>query len=255
MKNWGSRLLVPVLVLLLTSFTKKEVVWVTIGDSITYLNEHLDETGNRVTKGYQTRVKEALPEITYYNQGHNGWTAVGIAKEFDKLGVQKGDIYSIFLGTNDWWSGLPLGSLTDYKENTGLTTVCGAFRIIVNKIRLINPNAKIILITPMQRADFVYLFDKNNTAWASNKDKNGQFLSSFADAIVQIGAYERFDVVDLYHKKGMELKNLVKFKSDSGDYPYPVEAIDITYDGLHPSDRGYDIIAKMLIKSLKKNMK
>ena len=30
--------------------------WTAIGDSITYLNDHLDETGNRVTSGYLTRV-------------------------------------------------------------------------------------------------------------------------------------------------------------------------------------------------------
>ena len=35
------------------------------------------------------------------------------------------------------------------------------------------------------------------------------------------------------------------------EYPYPVEAIDMTYDGLHPSDKGYDIIANMLIDVLK----
>ncbi|MES2827614.1 MAG: SGNH/GDSL hydrolase family protein [Bacteroidota bacterium] len=261
--------------LLLSSFSKKEIVWVTIGDSITYLNEHLNETGDRVTKGYQTRVKEKLGAITYYNQGHNGWTAVGIAKEFDKLGVQKGDVYSIFLGTNDWWSGLPLGNLNDYKEDTGLKTVCGAFRVIVNKIKLINPEAKIIMITPMQRTDFVYLFDKKNNAWGSDKARNDQFLSAFADAVVQIAKYEHFDIVDLYHKKEMALKNLVYFKQlkDPGtgeyknysfpdfstipfnpadDYPYPAGSINVTYDGLHPSDKGYEIIANMLTKVLKK---
>ncbi len=49
-------LVVLLALLLLSSFTEKEVTWVAIGDSITYLNDHLDETGNRVTKGYLTRV-------------------------------------------------------------------------------------------------------------------------------------------------------------------------------------------------------
>ncbi|MGI8635501.1 MAG: SGNH/GDSL hydrolase family protein, partial [Segetibacter sp.] len=57
------------------SFTKKEITWVAIGDSITYLNEHLNETGNRITRGYMTRVVEKLPNIHYVNQGHNGWTS------------------------------------------------------------------------------------------------------------------------------------------------------------------------------------
>ena len=85
-----------------------------------------------------------------------------------------------------------------------------------------------------------------------------------------------FDVVDLYNKSGMTLKNLVKYKRlkdpqtgvyknypypdfiniqfepETAEYPYPVDAIDMTYDGLHPSDKGYAIIASMLVKIMKK---
>ena len=50
-----------------TSFTKKEITWTAIGDSITYLNDHPDETGNRITKGYMTRVIETLPHIHFIN--------------------------------------------------------------------------------------------------------------------------------------------------------------------------------------------
>src|SRR5947209_17273759 len=119
------------IICLITSFKPREIIWVAIGDSITYLNEHKDETGNRITKGYMTRVAEKLPGIHYINQGHNGWTAGGIADSIEKLGLVKADIYSVFLGTNDWWAGRPLGALTDYKNNTGNHTVYGSFRIIM----------------------------------------------------------------------------------------------------------------------------
>src|SRR3954462_5447239 len=98
-----NKVLVLIAVCLFFSFAPKQKTWVAIGDSITYLNEHLDETGNRVTKGYMTRVKEKLPYINYTNQGHNGWTSGGIATNIEKLGLTKADMYSIFLGTNDWW--------------------------------------------------------------------------------------------------------------------------------------------------------
>jgi lysophospholipase L1-like esterase len=271
------KLLLTVLVFtLVTSFSRKEITWVAIGDSITYLNEHPDETGNRITKGYLTRVVEKLPNIHYINQGHNGWTSGDIAREIDKLGLVKADIYSIFLGTNDWWAGRPLGTLADYQNNTGNNTVYGSFRIIINKLRSLNDKAKIILITPMQRADFVYIADMKNNAYGSYKKKKGQSLSQFADAISNIARYEHFDVVDLYHNSGMTLKNLVKFKRlkdpksgtyknypypefinipfnpETDEYPYPLEAMDMTYDGLHPSDKGYAVISGMLIKVLKK---
>ena len=274
MKKFG---LLLVVIGVLTSSTKKEISWVAIGDSITYLNEHREETGNRITKGYMTRVVESLKHIRYTNQGHNGWTSGGIANAIGKLGLEKADVYSVFLGTNDWWQGRPLGAITDYKNNTGNNTVYGSFRIIVDKLRSLNSNARIILITPMQRTDFVYINDMKNNAYGSYKEKNGQSLEQFADAIKAIAMQERFYLVDLYHARGMEIKNLVKYKRlkdprtegtyrnysypdyigipfnpDTDDYPYPLDAVDITYDGLHPSDKGYDIIAGMLIKTMKK---
>jgi lysophospholipase L1-like esterase len=260
---------------LFSSFGKKEITWVAIGDSITYLNDHRDETGNRITRGYMTRVTEKLPNIHYINQGHNGWTAIRIAESIGKLGLVKADLYSVFLGTNDWWHGGTLGVFADYQNATGNGTVYGSFRTIINKLRSLNKEAKIILITPMQRADFVYINNAKNNAYGSYKEKNGQWLEQFANAVDSIGNYEGFKVVDLYHTKGMEVKHLVKFKhlkdsvtgmyanysypkyiglpfNPTDEYPYPPDAIDVTFDGLHPSDKGYAMIAKPLIKIMKK---
>lgn len=259
-----------------TSFSPKEITWVAIGDSITYLNEHSDETGNRITKGYMTRVTEKLPNIHYINQGHNGWTSGGIADAINKLGITKADVYSVFLGTNDWWAGRPIGTFNDYQNNTGNNTIYGSFRIIIDKLRSLNNEAHIILITPLQRADFVYINDAKNNAYGSYKEKKGQILSQVAAAIDSIAIAEHFDLIDLYNKSGITLKNMVKFKRlkdpntgvyknytypsyidvpfnpGTDEYPYPVEAIDMTYDGLHPSDKGYAVIASMLVKVMKK---
>jgi lysophospholipase L1-like esterase len=272
-------LLIIVPLFLLISFSKKEVTWVAIGDSITYLNEHTDETGNRITKGYMTRVTEELPFIHYINQGHNGWTSGNIADSIDKLGLIKADVYSVFLGTNDWWQGRKVGTLSDYQNNTGNNTVYGSFRIIINKLRTLNKDAKLILITPMQRADFVYINDFKNNAFGSYKEKNGQLLSQFADAIINIAKVEHFDVVNLYNKSGITLQNIVKYKRlkdpqtgayknytypdyidipfnpEADEYPYPADAIDMTYDGLHPSDKGYAVITEMLVTVMKKILK
>jgi lysophospholipase L1-like esterase len=269
-------ILLIVITCMITSFTKKEITWVAIGDSITYLNEHPDEAGNRISKGYMTRVVEKLPHIHYINQGHNGWTSGGIAKDIEKLGLVKADVYSIFLGTNDWWAGRPLGTFEDYKNNTGNNTINGSFRIIIDKLKSLQPETKIILITPMQRGDFVYLKNMKNNAYGSYKEKNGQSLAQVADAINVIGKYENFNVADLYNKSGMTLAKMVKYKRlkdpatgayknytypkyldipfnpNKDEYPYPVNAVNMTYDGLHPSDKGYAVISKMLINIMKK---
>jgi lysophospholipase L1-like esterase len=257
------------------SFKEREYTWIAIGDSITYLNDHLDETGDRVKKGYLTRVVELLPNLRYVNQGHNGWTSGGIAENIRNLGLVKADIYSVFLGTNDWWQGRPVGNIDDYKQNRGNTTAYGSFRIIIDKIRGLNPEAKIVMITPMQRNDFVYIADPNNNAFGSYRNKNGQSLEEFANAVIAIGSYERIAVVDLYHRKQLQIENLVHFKrlKDPGtgnyknfvyprsinipfdpkndEYPYPPAAVNITYDGLHPSDKGNAIIANALAATFK----
>lgn len=253
----------------------KQTEWVAIGDSITYLNDHVDETGNRVTKGYMTRVVEQLPDVRYINHGYNGWTAVQVANKIDGLGIEKANVYSVFLGTNDWWHGNPAGTLDDYKNNAGTTTFAGAMRVIVNKLRSLNEDAAIILITPMKRDDFVYVGDMQNNAWGSYRDKNGQSLAAFADVVLAIGKLENIRVVDLFNKSGMTYENLVRFKRlrdpqtgtykdypypdfvdvpfnpSTDEYPYPQEAIDMTYDGLHPSDKGNEVIARMLVEEVR----
>jgi lysophospholipase L1-like esterase len=271
-----SKLLLLPILFLLSATAPKQCVWVAIGDSITYLNDHQNETGNRITKGYMTMVTEKLPHIHFTNIGKNGWTTGNIAENIDKLGINKADIYSVFLGTNDWWQGRPIGTIADYQNGTGRATIYGAFKIITDKLKAQNNEAKIILITPLQRVDFVYINNAKNNAFGSYKEKKGQKLSQVADAIIAIGRLENFKVVDLYNKSGINLKNMVNFKRlkdpqtgqyrnykypdfvdvpfspETDEYPYPVEASNMTYDGLHPSDKGYEKITKMLVKVMKK---
>ncbi|NIJ55009.1 SGNH/GDSL hydrolase family protein [Dyadobacter arcticus] len=265
-------ILLVLLTLICFGARPRKISWVAIGDSITYLNDHKDETGNRVTKGFLTLISEKFPNVEYVNQGHNGWTSLNIAEKIESINLVSADVYTVFLGTNDWWQGKTLGSISDYEDQTGTRTVYGSFRVIINKLKMLNEEAKIILITPMQRGDFVYINNIKNNAYGSYKPKKEQTLEQFADAVEEIGDLEKFPVVDLYHDSGMTMDNIVNFKrlKDPGtgeyknytypeytnipfdpekdEYPYPVEASNMTYDGLHPSDKGYEIIANMLIE-------
>src|SRR5450432_4359703 len=70
------RLVAFVLLCQLIACTPGSISWTAIGDSITYLNDHHDETGYRITNGYMAMVAAQHPNIKYINQGHNGWTPV-----------------------------------------------------------------------------------------------------------------------------------------------------------------------------------
>jgi lysophospholipase L1-like esterase len=270
------RLKILLFSIIVFSCSPGEVTWIAIGDSITYLNEHHNETGNRISKGYLTLVSEQVSDLKYVNKGYNGWTAVRIAREIGTLDLGRAEVYTVFLGTNDWWHGQPLGTLDDYKKNSGNNTFFGAYRTIIDKIKSLNKEARIILITPMQRGDFVYIADMTNNAHGSYRERAGQTLEQFANAVVTIASSEGLNVVDLFHNSRMTLENMVKFKRlkdpatgqyknfpypdyvnipfdpEADDYPYPPEAINMTYDGLHPSDQGYEEIARMLVSVIKK---
>ncbi len=264
--------------LVFTSFTShKELTWMAIGDSITYMNGRPELCKNRISKGYMDDVVEKLPYIKFTNNGHSGWTAKGIADNINNLDIVKSDIYSVFLGTNDWWTCLPLGAISDYENNTGNQTVYGSYRTIIDKIRSLNSDAIIILITPLHRTDFV---DLNNPSFFIHGDyapnKDGAYLSQYAEAIKAIAAAEHCQLVDLYNKSGITDKNAVNYSRlrdphtnqyknytypeytaipyhpATDDYPYPPEAMNFVYDGLHPSDKGHQLIADMLVKVMKK---
>ena len=262
---------------LLTSFAPhKELTWTAIGDSITYLNGRPELTKNRISKAYLDDVTDQLPYIHSISQGHSGWTAKGIADNINNLGLEKSDIYTVFLGTNDWWTGLPIGTISDYENNTGTQTSYGSYRIIIDKIRSLNSEAKIILMTPLQRTDYTDLNSPTVFIPGEYAAKNGVYLYQFADAIKVIAATEHLQLVDLYYKSGITPKNAVHYRRlrdpqtkeyknytypeytkipynpPADDYPYPVEAMYMTYDGLHPSDKGHQRIAEMLVKVMKK---
>jgi len=271
--------IIPLLLVLLafSSFTDpKELNWTAIGDSITFLNGRPEVTKGRISIGYMDDVVAQLPYIHFVNQGHPGWTAKSIADNIENLGLQKADIYSVFLGTNDWWTSLPIGTFSDYQNNTGNQTVYGSYRTIINKLRSLNSDAVIILMTPLQRTDYV---DLNNPSVFFPGDyaaKNGVYLSQYADAIKIIAKAEHLKLCDLYYKSGITAKNAVHFRRlrdpqtgqyknytypeytkipyhpATDDYPYPVDAMYMTFDGLHPSDKGHMIIANMLVKIMKK---
>ncbi len=263
---------------MLASFTpRKELSWMAIGDSITFLNGRPELTKHRISKGYMDDVVEKLPYVKFVNNGHPGWTAKAIADNINNLNLVRSDIYSVFLGTNDWWTCLPIGTFSDYENNTGNKTVYGSYRTIIDKIRSLNSEAVIILITPLHRTDYV---DLNNPSVFIHGDdqpnKDSVYLSQYADAIKAIAKAENCKLVDLYYKSGITTKNAVKYRRlrdpatheyknytypdyitipynpPADDYPYPPEAMSWFYDGLHPSDAGMSKIADMLVKVMKK---
>ena len=245
--------------------------WVAIGDSFTYLNDHCEETGGRLHKGYVTRTLEQLAgcEVELINIGFNGST-------FDNwraICVPKADVYTVLLGTNDWKQNYPLGTESDF-SNSVRGSILGNCGILLRHIREVSPMAPILVMTPVERGEFVYVGDYTNNFHDSSVPENGLMLADVAKAIRFCCERSGVTVIDLHEKSGFTPENAVKFKRvvtpdglkdlpwpdytcfrfdpEKHPYPYPVECQGMTYDGLHPSDEGAQIIADLLAPELRK---
>ncbi len=241
--------------------------WIAIGDSFTYLNDHPNETGGRITKGYLDRILEQVPDLELFNMGINGsttmlWLAVNIPKA---------DLYTVILGTNDWRQLVPIGTVDDMREAVP-GTILGNLGVLIKRMRTASPCARIIVCTPVERGDFVYINDPNNNAHNSAlPEENGVYLREIAAAIREACQALDIECVDLHEESGFTVENVVRFKhvktpdgyrdlpwpdyaeypfDPADEYPYPAEAIGLTYDGLHPSDEGNQRIADLLAERI-----
>lgn len=242
--------------------------WCAIGDSFTYLNDHLDETGYRVTEGYLSRTCRKLSCLSVINLGKNGSATPDWLEER----FPEADLYTVLLGTNDWHRGVPLGTCEDFdRKKEG--TILGNLGIILEHIRQAGPKAKILVMNPVERGDFVYILDPLNHAHGSYAPDQGQWLSDIAEGIRSACERAQIPVLDLHSLSGFAPETAVRFKRvkteeeyqelpypayvdvpvdyEKDDYPYPPEAADYTYDGLHPSDKGNEIIASLLAEKIK----
>lgn len=201
-----------------------DLIWCSIGTSITwfYLNE------NNFEHGYQWYVNEKFNFKQIKNIGVSGQNALQFSTTASINNITFADLYTIEHGTNDFLLNSPIGTFSDYLNNTGGTTFYGAYRLIVNKINAINPRAVIVFTTPNKLKDVTREWDIANTV--------GHFLSDYANAIREIAKYNSSSIADCFNESGI----------NKSTYTY------YTMDGVHPNDNGHKAMAGLIINELNK---
>lgn len=126
------------------------------------------------------------------------------------------DYVSIMLGTNDVRRDQAIGQITDNPTTaTNANTICGAMRLALNQIIAVNPDVKIMILTPPRWID----------GW---RDYDGQEMQDTKDAIKAIASEYKCTIYDM---------------TDA----LPKDAEYYNADRLHISPLGYETFTNYLL--------
>lgn len=151
-------------------------------------------------------------------------------RELESLDLTETDIVIIEHCLNDYHCAVPIGSLND----DSVYTYLGALKTTVEKIRSINPDIRIILVSPTEK----WMPDGTN---AGLYDYGGGVLDDYVraqrEAADQLGV-EYIYLYDIYDTPGIDHEN------------NPISGVLYTVDGTHPNYYGRCLIAQTIAEYL-----
>ena len=197
----------------------------TLGDSITWLD------GNKVSGvesivGYQQVLRETGATVfsygvyggTYSQKPNSSGKIKSIYQEIvinKTVNFSNLDTIILFGGTNDIGINMPLGSIDSQDSYTTL----GAINLIIDYLRLNNPNADIILCKPI---------------YSARENRLPAVMEQFISDLEKLSEKKNVYFVDMYND--LEI--------------YESSANFLLYDGLHPNNFGMEIIGNKIKKSI-----
>ena len=128
---------------------------------------------------------------------------------------EKGDIWTLDCITNDFKRNIPIGSISDYENATGVTTFYGALRAFNDRIKALSGEDAIVICSNALR--------RNNDGYTSvSANSRGHKLTDYELAVMTIAKRNNWYFVD-------------QFRSGITDETLSVT----TLDGLHLNSFGY----------------
>ena len=182
------------------------------------------------------------------------------AGQLEKEHKNNFDAIIIFIGTNDYNAGLPIGHWYDESTEkvyaaTGAPrqlqtrkrripvmddkTLCGRINIALKKIKTSFPDKQVVLLTPIHRG-YACFGDNNVQPDESYQNKAGLYLESYIKAIKEAGEVWSVPVIDLASLCGL----LPQYTEQSAYFK------NRQNDQLHPNEQGHQRIARTLMYPL-----
>lgn len=139
------------------------------------------------------------------------------------------DVALVWLGTNDWYWGTPLGDRDDRDPSTYL----GAWHHCVGLLREVSEGLRIVAPTPLWRDELPHGVTEGGAAFTC-PNRLGHTLTDYADALVAVAADLDLELVDMTTATGLGA----------------ADAEACFEDRVHPNRRGYQVIGPVLARAV-----
>lgn len=203
------------------------------GKPVTTAEYNTDKIGE-ICRGYPTLIKEKFGTVNLANHAVGGHTVKDQLPIILSADISDADIIIINVGVNDFSAGTVIGKIPDSTALMHDDTFIGNYCTALDSIYKRNPTVKTVLITPLHRNTL----NRKTPGPVNTIDTvvNGNVLWDFANAIIEISKLYSCPVADMYSDSGLNRFNL------------PI----LTFEGVHPTNEGYEFIAPVLFNTLSK---
>lgn len=246
-----------------TCFNTLKTIHPWTGKRVAYFGDSITDPNNKASNTKYWGWLQQWLDIKPYVYGISGRQWNDIPRQAEALKAEHDkdfDAIIIFIGTNDFNAGVPLGEwFTEKKENVmaGIhekkhlvermhkymcmtdSTFRGRINIALDKVKRMFPDKQIVVLTPIHRAEFY----RSETNWQPREDyrnKCGEYFLSYVEAVKEAANIWSVPVVDLNALCGLFplMDEHAQFFNDKDT------------DRLHPNDTGHKRMAQTLVYQL-----
>lgn len=245
------------------SFKTLKIIHPWTGKRVAYFGDSIIDPKNKAASTKYWGWLQQWLDITPYVYGVSGRQWNDIPRQAEALKAEHGndfDAILIFIGTNDYNAGVPLGQWYTEKDEEVMagiheakhmvtrkhrymlmndSTVCGRINTALDKVKRMFPTKQIVILTPIHRAQFNG-HEKNWQPREDYRNKCGEHFLSYVNAVKEAGQLWSVPVIDL-----SELCGLFPLMDEYAQY-----FNDKDWDRLHPNDAGHKRMALTLLYQL-----
>lgn len=233
------------------------------GKRVAYFGDSITDPNIKASKVKYWGFLQQWLGITPYVYGVSGRQWNDIPRQADKLKAEHGDDFDailIFMGTNDFNNGVPVGewytetfdSVKVARHKPGemvqrrhrhfamdKNTLKGRINIAMSKLKQMYPTKQIVVMTPVHRAYFCS-GEKNIQPDEMYENARGVFFDEYVKAVKEVGNVWAVPVIDLNALSGL----FPLYDAGAQLFNKP------DTDRLHPNDPGHERMARTIMYQL-----